>query len=65
MPEADPSGEILFDVHGQIATITFNRPEAMNAVRPRTYQELTDAFLAAAGAAAAGLSWTGRPRHRR
>jgi len=26
---------------------------------------VTDAFLAAAGAAAAGLSWTGRPRHRR
>ena len=28
----DPSGEILYDVDGQVATITFNRPEAMNAL---------------------------------
>ena len=31
MVAVDPSGEILFDVTGQVATITFNRPERKNA----------------------------------
>ena len=37
---ADPSGEILFDVEGQVATITFNRPEAMNAMTWNMYDRL-------------------------
>jgi enoyl-CoA hydratase len=37
---ADPSGEILFQVEGQIATITFNRPEAMNALTWNMYDRL-------------------------
>lgn len=40
MVTADPSGEILFDVAGQIATITFNRPEAMNAMTWNMYDRL-------------------------
>lgn len=38
--EADPSQEILFDVDGQVATITFNRPEAMNAMTWNMYDRL-------------------------
>ena len=37
---ADPSQEILFEVKGQIATITFNRPEAMNALTWNMYDRL-------------------------
>jgi enoyl-CoA hydratase len=37
---ADPSQEILFDVAGQVATITFNRPEAMNAMTWNMYDRL-------------------------
>jgi len=37
---ADPSQEILFEVTGQIATITFNRPEAMNAMTWNMYDRL-------------------------
>ena len=36
----DPSQEILFEVEGQIATITFNRPEAMNAMTWNMYDRL-------------------------
>src|ERR671913_45190 len=36
----DPSQEILFEVTGQIATITFNRPEAMNALTWNMYDRL-------------------------
>jgi enoyl-CoA hydratase/carnithine racemase len=37
---ADPSQELLFDVDGQIATITFNRPQAMNAMTWNMYDRL-------------------------
>ena len=37
---ADPSQEILFEVEGQMATITFNRPEAMNAMTWNMYDRL-------------------------
>ena len=37
---ADPSQEILFQVEGQVATITFNRPEAMNALTWNMYDRL-------------------------
>jgi enoyl-CoA hydratase len=40
MVTADPSQEILFEVKGQIATITFNRPEAMNALTWNMYDRL-------------------------
>ncbi len=40
MVTADPSNEILFEVTGQVATITFNRPEAMNAMTWNMYDRL-------------------------
>ena len=36
----DPNQEIIFEVEGQIATITFNRPEAMNALTWNMYDRL-------------------------
>jgi dihydroxynaphthoic acid synthetase len=36
--------DILYAAEGGIATITINRPEVRNAVRPRTYEELTHAM---------------------
>lgn len=35
---------LLFDVRDHIATLTFNRPEAMNAMDPETYRELSQAW---------------------
>ena len=40
--------DILYEAKGGIATITINRPEVRNAVRPRTYEELTEAMKNAA-----------------
>lgn len=40
MITTDPSEEILFTVDGQVATITFNRPEAMNAMTWNMYDRL-------------------------
>jgi enoyl-CoA hydratase/carnithine racemase len=40
MVTADPSNEIRFEVEGQVATITFNRPEAMNAMTWNMYDRL-------------------------
>jgi 2-(1,2-epoxy-1,2-dihydrophenyl)acetyl-CoA isomerase len=39
--------DIRLETKGATSRITINRPEAMNAVRPRTYVELVDAFHAA------------------
>jgi len=39
--------DIRLDNEGLVSRITINRPEAMNAVRPRTYVELVHAFHAA------------------
>jgi enoyl-CoA hydratase/carnithine racemase len=36
---------IKLEVEDGIATITLNRPEAMNAMDPATYEEITNAFL--------------------
>lgn len=36
---------INFEIEMGIATITLNRPEAMNAMDPATYEEITEAFL--------------------
>jgi enoyl-CoA hydratase/carnithine racemase len=36
---------LLFDVQDHIATITFNRPEAMNAMDPETYTQLSEAWI--------------------
>jgi enoyl-CoA hydratase len=36
----DPNQEILFEVESQVATITFNRPEAMNAMTWNMYDRL-------------------------
>lgn len=36
----DPSQEIQFEVAGQVATITFNRPQAMNAMTWNMYDRL-------------------------
>jgi dihydroxynaphthoic acid synthetase len=40
--------DILYEAQNGIATITINRPQARNAVRPRTYEELTEAMKQAA-----------------
>jgi enoyl-CoA hydratase len=40
MVTTDPSNEIRFEVEGQVATITFNRPEAMNAMTWNMYDRL-------------------------
>lgn len=36
---------LLFEVEEHIATLTINRPEAMNAMDPETYRELADAWV--------------------
>ena len=36
---------LLFDVADHIATLTINRPDAMNAMDPETYKELSDAWI--------------------
>ena len=36
---------LLFEVQDKIATITFNRPEAMNAMDPETYTALSEAWI--------------------
>jgi E-phenylitaconyl-CoA hydratase len=36
---------LLFDVSDHIATLTINRPEAMNAMDPETYRDLSDAWI--------------------
>ena len=38
---------ILYEVSERIATITFNRPDQLNAVSPRMVQELREAYAAA------------------
>jgi enoyl-CoA hydratase/carnithine racemase len=35
---------ILFDVSESIATVTLNRPDALNAYQPKMGDELVDAF---------------------
>jgi dihydroxynaphthoic acid synthetase len=40
--------DILYEAHEGIATITIDRPKVRNAVRPRTYEELTEAMKQAA-----------------
>src|SRR5215217_255744 len=36
---------LLFDVADHVATLTINRPEAMNAMDPETYHELSQAWI--------------------
>ena len=36
--------EILYDISGKIATITLNRPQALNAFTPQMNRELLDAL---------------------
>lgn len=36
---------LLFEVEDRVATITFNRPEVMNAMDKVTYEELSDAWI--------------------
>lgn len=36
---------LLFDVTDHVATLTINRPEAMNAMDPETYHELSEAWI--------------------
>ena len=46
-PVSDYS-EIMYDVTDAVATITFNRPEALNAITPHMFTELNDAAERAA-----------------
>jgi enoyl-CoA hydratase len=39
-----PNPAVLYDVDGHIATVTFNRPEARNAVNPEVIVRLADAW---------------------
>jgi enoyl-CoA hydratase/carnithine racemase len=36
---------LLFEVRDRVAYLTFNRPEAMNAMDPETYQELSQGWI--------------------
>ena len=36
---------LLFEVKDRIATLTFNRPEAMNSMDPETYKQLSEAWI--------------------
>ncbi len=47
--------DILYERAGGVATITINRPDVRNAVRPKTYEELTHAFKTAAEDATVGV----------
>ena len=38
------SKPVLFDVEDRVATVTLNRPEAMNALDPETFAALADAW---------------------
>lgn len=40
--------DVLYDVTGRVATITFNRPHRLNAFTAQTYYEVTDAIHRAA-----------------
>jgi dihydroxynaphthoic acid synthetase len=40
--------DVLYETQDGIATITINRPKVRNAVRPKTYEELTEAMKMAA-----------------
>ncbi|HVV79784.1 MAG TPA: enoyl-CoA hydratase-related protein [Pseudolabrys sp.] len=44
---AQPYEDILYEQRGAVVTITFNRPEKMNAFRTKTYGEVTEALLRA------------------
>jgi E-phenylitaconyl-CoA hydratase len=36
---------LLFEIRDRVAYLTFNRPEAMNAMDPETYQQLSEAWI--------------------
>src|ERR1700692_3318236 len=40
--------DVMYERTGGVATITINRPQIRNAVRPKTYEELTHAMHRAA-----------------
>jgi 2-(1,2-epoxy-1,2-dihydrophenyl)acetyl-CoA isomerase len=50
---------ILYDLSDNIATITLNRPERMNALTPQLFVELVDALKAAQAGGARALVLTG------
>lgn len=55
--------QILFEVEDRVATITLNRPEALNAYQPKMGEELVDAFRRAGddeGVGAVILTGAGR-----
>jgi dihydroxynaphthoic acid synthetase len=47
--------DVIYQAKDGVATITINRPDVRNAVRPRTYEELTRAMTAAADDSAIGV----------
>jgi 1,4-dihydroxy-2-naphthoyl-CoA synthase len=52
--------DILYEAHEGVATITINRPESRNAVRPQTYEELTAAMAMAGRDTTVGVVLCGR-----
>ena len=55
----------IFDIQDEIATITLNRPDALNALSPQMYDDLREAFRqikAEAGEAVKALILTGAGR---
>jgi len=47
--------DVVYESGGGIARITINRPEVRNAIRPKTYEELTDAMNRAACDSTVGI----------
>jgi dihydroxynaphthoic acid synthetase len=47
--------DVTYESANGIATVTINRPGSRNALRPRTYEDLTTAFTAAANDATVGV----------
>ena len=44
MPVESTSRSVLFEVTDRVATVTINRPEAMNALDPETLQALSEVW---------------------